>query len=210
MKVIALALGMMEENCYIVASDSGNATVIDPGGEADRILGYAEKNGLRIEKILLTHGHFDHVLAVKEIKDATDATIYIHELDQKMLESAEENLGLLFGIAYQPVSADVLLSDGDTVTMDELTFRVLHTPGHTPGSVCYLTEGTIFSGDTLFSGSIGRTDFPNGNSAQMNGSLQKLIALSGGYTVLSGHGEKTTLEWERKNNPYIRLKKGEF
>jgi len=210
MKVITITIGMMDENCYIVVSDQGNAAVIDPGGEAERILSYIEKNGLTVTKLLLTHGHFDHLLALKALKDATGAEICIHEADRRMPERAEENLAALFGTGYQPVSADRLLQDGDTVSVDEITFTVVHTPGHTPGSVCYRAEGILFSGDTLFAGSIGRTDFPNGSYAEMEASLKKLTALEGDYTVLSGHGEKTTLDWERQHNPYIRMQKGDF
>lgn len=208
MQVVTIEIGAMGENCYIVSSERGNAVVIDPGGDADRILRKAEEHGWKIQKILLTHGHFDHVSGVKALKDATGAEIYIHSADQGMLTDPRENLAALFGMEYLPVSADTVVSEGEVIALDELSFTVLHTPGHTPGSVCYLAERTLFSGDTLFAGSIGRTDFPNGSDLQLSRSLQRLAALEGDYTVLSGHGEKTALEWERKSNPYLQTLRG--
>lgn len=205
MNIITIETNAFGENCYIVASAKGNAAVIDPGGKADEILAYLKSNDLSVKKILLTHGHFDHVAAVCRLKDATGAEICIHESDGQMLTSAEQNLAAMFGESYQPVQPDLLLRDGDKITLDELAFTVLHTPGHTPGSVCYLMDETIFSGDTLFAGSIGRTDFPGGSYSQLSGSLKRLTALEGDYAVLSGHGEQTTLEHERAANPYLRM-----
>ncbi len=204
MKIVMMPVGMLEVNCCIVASEQGNAAVIDPGGEAGRILDYLESNGLTVKKILLTHGHFDHIGGVKALKDATDAELCIHEADASMLTDAARNMSAVFGTPYAPVAADRLLRDGDSVALDELCFQVIHTPGHTPGSVSYLTGETLFSGDTLFRESIGRTDFPGGDSHEIMESLKKLRGLPGDYTVLSGHGEKTTLSWEREHNPYLR------
>lgn len=208
MQVVTIEIGAMGENCYIVSSEQGNVVVIDPGGDVEQILRKAEENGWKIQKILLTHGHFDHVSGVKALKDATGAEIYIHSADREMLTDPQENLAALFGMEYLPVFADTVVSEGDRIALDELSFTVLHTPGHTSGSVCYLAERTLFSGDTLFAGSIGRTDFPNGSDLQLSRSLQRLAALEGDYTVLSGHGEKTTLNWERTNNPYLQMLRG--
>lgn len=204
MQIVAMPVGRLEANCYIAVSEKKNAAVIDPGAEAGRIFRYLSANGLTAKKILLTHGHIDHVGAVKEIKDATGAEVCIHSADAQMLCSAVRNLAAFMGESYQPTEADRFLEEGDTVTLDELTFEVLHTPGHTPGSVSYLAEKTLFSGDTLFAGSIGRTDFPGGDAEQMNVSLRRLSALPGDYTVLSGHGERSSLAWERNHNPYLR------
>ncbi len=203
MKIITFEIAQMGENCYLIATEEGNAAVIDPGGEANRILRYAEQNGFKIQKILLTHGHFDHILGVKELKDATAAKLYIHEADAVMLASGEENLASYFGAEYLPVTPDHTLVDGETITLDELCFTVLHTPGHTPGSVCYQLGQTLFTGDTLFAGSIGRTDFPKSSPLAMMQSLRKLTALTADYKILSGHGDPTTLSWERDHNPYI-------
>ena len=205
MEIISMQVGPLGVNCYLVVSEEKNAAVIDPGGNAEQILRYLSVNGLTVKKILLTHGHIDHVGAVKALKEATGADICIHSLDHNMLLDAEENLAALFEMEYCPVAADVLLTDGDRIVVDEISFTVMHTPGHTPGSSVFLTEQTMFSGDTLFCRSVGRTDFPGGNYRELLNSLKKLNALTGDYTVLSGHGEKTTLDWERSENVYFQM-----
>ncbi len=203
MKIIVMQVGMLSVNCYIVVSDSQNAAVIDPGGEAERILDYLQTNKLTLKRILLTHGHIDHIGAVKVLKDRTGAEIYIHDLDAEMLNDPVKNLASPFRMAYQPVSPDHTFSDGSRISLDEITFTVMHTPGHTKGSSVFLTGTTMFSGDTLFQGSIGRTDFYGGDYEAMQRSLKKLSELETDYTVLSGHGEKTTLGEEKKYNPYL-------
>lgn len=203
MKMIVMQVGMLSVNCYIVVSDSQNAAVIDPGGEADRILDYLQKNKLTLKKILLTHGHIDHVGAVKELQDSTKAEVYIHALDAEMLADPVKNLASPFRMSYRPVSSYHTFEDGDEIALDEITFKVMHTPGHTKGSSVFLTGTTMFSGDTLFQGSIGRTDFYGGDYAAIQQSLQKLSRLETDYTVLSGHGEKTTLRTEKECNPYL-------
>lgn len=203
MKIIVMQVGMLSVNCYIVVSDSQNAAVIDPGGEAERILDYLQTNKLTLKRILLTHGHIDHIGAVKVLKDRTGAEIYIHDLDAEMLNDPVKNLASPFRMAYQPVSPDHTFSDASRISLDEITFTVMHTPGHTKGSSVFLTGTTMFSGDTLFQGSIGRTDFYGGDYEAMQRSLKKLSELETDYTVLSGHGEKTTLGEEKKYNPYL-------
>ena len=203
MKIIVMQVGMLSVNCYIVVSDSQNAAVIDPGGEAERILDYLQTNKLTLKRILLTHGHIDHIGAVKVLKDRTGAEIYIHDLDAEMLNDSVKNLASPFRMAYQPVSPDHTFSDASRISLDEITFTVMHTPGHTKGSSVFLTGTTMFSGDTLFQGSIGRTDFYGGDYEVMQRSLKKLSELETDYTVLSGHGEKTTLGEEKKYNPYL-------
>ena len=203
MKIIVMQVGMLSVNCYIVVSDSQNAAVIDPGGEAERILDYLQTNKLTLKRILLTHGHIDHIGAVKVLKDRTGAEIYIHDLDAEMLNDPVKNLASPFRMAYQPVSPDHTFSDGSRISLDEITFTVMHTPGHTKGSSVFLTGTTMFSGDTLFQGSIGSTDFYGGDYEAMQRSLKKLSELETDYTVLSGHGEKTTLGEEKKYNPYL-------
>lgn len=203
MKIIVMQVGMLSVNCYIVVSDSQNAAVIDPGGEAERILDYLQTNKLTLKRILLTHGHIDHIGAVKVLKDRTGAEIYIHDLDAEMLNDPVKNLASPFRMAYQPVSPDHTFSDGSRISLDEITFTVMHTPGHTKGSSVFLTGTTMFSGDTLFQGSIGRTDFYGGDYEAKQRSLKKLSELETDYTVLSGHGEKTTLGEEKKYNPYL-------
>ena len=203
MKMVVMQVGMLGVNCYIVVSDSQNAAVIDPGGEAERILDYLQANKLTLQKILLTHGHIDHIGAVKALKERTGAEIYIHASDAEMLSDPVKNLASPFRMAYQPVSPDHTFSDGSQISLDEITFTVMHTPGHTKGSSVFLTGTTMLSGDTLFQGSIGRIDFYGGDYEAMQQSLKKLIGLETNYTVLSGHGEKTTLGEEKNYNPYL-------
>ena len=142
---------------------------------------------------MLTHGHFDHVGAVRELFSETDCDVYISEADLSLPPMITN--GRLFYTHTYPASG--------ALTLAGLTFRVLPTPGHTPGSVCLLAGDTMFSGDTLFRGSCGRTDFPGGSWEQISASLKTLAALPGDYRVLPGHGEETSLEWERKHNPYL-------
>ena len=186
-KIVTFEIAQMGENCYLIATEGGNAVVIDPGGDANRILRYAQQNEFNIQKILLTHGHFDHILGVKDLKEATAAKLYIHEADAVMLESGDENLASYFGAQYLPVTPDHTLVDGETITLDELCFTVLHTPGHTRGSVCYLAREHLFTGDTLFEFGCGRTDLPGGSDADMHASLQRLYPLAQKYHIHPGH-----------------------
>lgn len=193
MTIHTLPLGYLQTNCYILQSDTGHCLVIDPADQADVILDFIQTKGLTLDAILLTHGHFDHVGAVKYLSAETDCPVYIHEAD----------LSLPPAITAGKLYHTHTYAEGDTLTLADLTFKVLHTPGHTPGSVCLLVGDTLFSGDTLFRGSCGRTDFPGGSWEQIQSSLKALAALPGDYRVLPGHGEQTTLEWERTHNPYL-------
>ena len=190
-----LALGAYQTNCYIVWEDNSNTcVVIDPGYEPQRILLEAKGLGKTIEAVLLTHGHFDHVGGVREIAADTDCKVYLCDRDLSM--PAQLTAGPLY---YTDT-----YGEGDTLNLAGLTFRVLHTPGHTPGSVCLLCEDTMFSGDTLFWGSCGRTDLPGGSWATIRKSLLRLAELPGDYEVLPGHGDSTRLSFERKMNPYMQ------
>lgn len=203
MKIAVMQVGLLNVNCYIVMSEQQNAAVIDPGGEAERILDYLQANRLTLKKILLTHGHIDHIGAVKALKEQTNAEIYIHELDAEMLNDTVKNLAAPFRMDYQSVASDHTFSDGSKITLDEISFTVMHTPGHTKGSSVFLSGTTMFSGDTLFQGLIGRIDFYGGDYEAMQRSLKALGSLETDYTVLSGHGDRTTLDEEKKNNPYL-------
>jgi len=197
MKVNQLGLGVLKTNCYIIQSENKNAAAVDIGGESEVLLEFLEKNDLTLKKILLTHGHFDHIGGVEQVRRATGAEVYIHHLDAPKLSD--------FGITdIEPVAEYNEISDGDIITLDEIQFRVMHTPGHTKGGVCYITDGVIFSGDTLFKNSMGRTDSPDGDYSEMMQSLKKLKMLEGNYTVYPGHDFSTTLNRERLNNPYMR------
>ena len=190
-----LVLGDYEVNCYLVWGDgSDSCVVIDPGYEAQKILAAAAKHGKRIEAILLTHGHFDHVGAVRELFALTDCDIYLCPADCKMPEQMTSG-PLCYTHSYQ---------EGDVLNLAGCTFTVLHTPGHTPGSVCLVCDNCLFSGDTLFAGSCGRTDFPLGSWTDLMVSLDRLRNLSTDYTVYPGHAESTTLFYEVKYNPYLR------
>ena len=196
MKIITLVLGPLETNCYLVSDEkSGLCAVIDPATRSAKILETVQAHGWRVGCILLTHAHFDHTGALKSLHAALpDVPIYVHALD------ADNNTNMSNGnLVYTDTYAD-----GGIVSCGGLTFRVLHTPGHTPGSVCLQCEGALFTGDTLFAGSYGRTDFIGGDEAAMRRSLARLGRLEGDYTVLPGHGEDSTLDYERRTNPYLR------
>lgn len=203
-KVYTLTLGCVQTNCRVVAFESGNAVVIDPAGETEAILSLLEEKGLTVVKILLTHGHFDHTGACVSLKEKTGAEIYIHEKDEELLEDGEKALAFFDPrLVYVPFKADALLNDGDTVEQDDCVFRVMHTPGHTPGSVCYILGEHIFAGDTVFAGSVGRTDCYGGNFRSQCESLKRLAALHGEYIIHPGHGEDTTLYDELCGNPFF-------
>lgn len=204
MHVICLTVGSIGTNCYLVYDDGKTGAVIDPGGEAPRIVGEIRKNGLRIEHVLLTHVHFDHILAAEEVLKATGADFLVPRGDEAALTDPSLNLTAFTGGARRFPEAGRLLDDGDEVAAGSLRFRVLHTPGHTRGSSCFLGGGTLFSGDTLFAGSVGRTDYPGGDSDAILRSARRLGRLTGDYAVLPGHGPGTTLGAERRRNPYLQ------
>ena len=194
MEITTLTLGDYMTNCYILRQEgSDKCLIIDPGYEAGRILAFLQEKHLEPEAILLTHGHFDHVGAVGDIAAETDCDVYISAADLSLPPMITN--GKLFYTHTYPASG--------TLNLAGLTLRILPTPGHTPGSVCLLTGDTILSGDTLFRGSCGRTDLPGGSWEQIASSLKTLAALPADYRVLPGHGEETTLDWERKHNPYL-------
>lgn len=196
MKMITLPLGALETNCYVVYDEASKAcALVDPGAMPQVILDTLAKNDLTLQKILLTHAHFDHTGALRALHEKfPDVPIYVNAQDtDETLNMSQGNL----------VYTDTFL-DGDEISMPPLTFRVLATPGHTRGSSCLICGDTIFSGDTLFEGCCGRTDLPGGDGAQMLASLKRLAELPGDYHVLPGHGEDTTLDRERRTNYYMR------
>lgn len=192
----------MGVNSYLVSdSETGEAALIDCGRGYKKITEYAAEHGLKIGKILLTHGHFDHIMEVGKWKGS--AAVYIHENDHEMMLRGGAPDGFFLGSHTVSASADVLLKGGEKIKVGDLSFEVIHTPGHSPGSVSYLTDGAIFTGDTLFKGSFGRYDFPLGSKSELSESLKKLFALPGAenITVYPGHDESTELKYESLYNP---------
>ncbi len=206
MKIVKLEVGNLGTNCFIVYDETSRlAAVVDPGGSADEILRFIARESLQVEKILLTHGHADHIMAVDKVKAATGAKLYVHEADAPMLASASLNLSGFMGQGFTVSEPDFFLRDGETVSVGSIVFQVLHTPGHTPGGVCFVAEEIAICGDTLFAESIGRTDFPGGSYKQLIESIKtKLLCLPDQYKVLPGHGPDTTIGWERERNPFIQ------
>ena len=197
-------LSLCDTHSYIVASEKGNGVLIDAPDKAKYILDEFESKGINLKKILLTHGHFDHVGAVADLVERTGCEVYIHKNDLDKLSSDNKNLAHYFGLeSIRPFNKAIAFEDGDIIELDELKFKVVHTPGHTSGSVCFIVEDKMFTGDTLFAGSIGRTDMPDGNTMDMLKSLEKLSNLKGNYKIYTGHTAPTTLEDEKYCNPYL-------
>lgn len=200
------AMGPMGANCYIISCpETKKAAVIDPGADGKKILRWILEKGYQVEYILLTHGHLDHIGAVDEVRDTFEAKVGIHSEDAGMLTDGRKNLSSYFGPSIVMKPADLLLEDGQVLSIGRLTLTVLTTPGHSPGSVCFVTPDGLISGDTLFAGSIGRTDFPGGSLEQLlEGVDQKLMVLPEETRVFPGHGEETTIGREKRENPFLK------
>ena len=206
MSVKRISVGELGTNCYIYCDDAtGRCAIIDPGDFDDYLQSAIEKSGSdKFDLILLTHCHFDHAAGVKKVKKLTGAKIAIFTSDAPGLRDCFVNLSAPFtgkGEAYP--KPDVEFADRETFHVGETEFTVMHTPGHTVGSCCYIADGVIFSGDTLFRMSAGRTDFPGGSASELRRSLRRLSDLEGDYEVYPGHDEPTTLAYERKFNLYM-------
>lgn len=191
LNITTLPVGYLQTNCYLLSGPEG-CLVIDPGAQADTVLDHLGHR--KLAAILLTHGHFDHVGAVRDLAAETGCPVYL----------CEKDLTLPPALTSGPLYYTHTYGEGDNLTIAGLTFQVLHTPGHTPGSVCLRFGDNLFAGDTLFAGSCGRTDFPGGDSAVMAQSLRRLAQLEGNPRIWPGHGESTTLDEELRYNPYLR------
>ncbi len=201
-----LEVGPIMANCFILGCESTKeAVVIDPGDDADRILMELAKSELKVKYLINTHGHFDHVSANKRMKEATGAQIAIHPEDEPMFNELSRS-AQMFGLSSEnSPPADILLNDGDEITFGEITLQVIHTPGHSKGGISLYTKGHLFSGDTLFAGSIGRTDLAGGDYDTLISSIkEKLLVFDEDTIVYTGHGPETTIGNEKRMNPFLR------
>lgn len=200
------AVGAMGANCYLISClETKKAAIIDPGANSAGLKQWVAEKGVQVEYILLTHGHFDHIGAVDDLRELYHAKVGIHTEDAIMLTSGAHNLSRMVGRSLDFKPADLLLEDGQELHVGNLTFRVITTPGHTLGGVCFLTPEGLISGDTLFDGSIGRTDFPGGSYEDLINSIKnKLLLLPEETKVYPGHGPETTIGREKRANPFLR------
>lgn len=204
-----LGVGSLGTNCYILAADAGQpGVIIDPGGEAQRIVQTAEELGVSIAQIVLTHYHFDHVLAAEQLRKTTGATIAIHRLEVDLLAKPPILFGAFAGEPIPGIRADLSLKDGDLITAGDLTLHVLHTPGHSPGGISLWLpdQALVLTGDALFAGSVGRHDLPGSDAAALVHSIrEKLYVLPVETVAYPGHGPETTIGRERHSNAFVRV-----
>ena len=209
-KIITIPVGAMRVNCYILRDHTGDGIIVDPGGEtaangSDLILKALRENDVTPKLIVLTHAHFDHMLSLERIREATKAPLALHKDDAPALADPYISYMAQYAGKLTPIlPAERLLTDGDTIGFGSTTLRVLHTPGHTPGSICLVGDDFILTGDTLFRGSAGRCDLAGGDQFALLKSMKRLRELSGNYTLYPGHGGSTDLQRERTTNPYMR------
>ncbi len=198
--------GSMLANCYIIADETTKeAAIIDPSTEGEEILKVIKENNLKVKYIINTHGHMDHIGANAKIKEATGAKILIHEDDRNLLISPTENLAIFWGKMTKSPPADRLLKDGEIISLGNLKIKVIHTPGHTRGSICLLVENRLFSGDTLLRDTIGRTDLPEASDRMLIQSIkERILPLGDEVQIYPGHEEETTIGQERRNNPFLQ------
>ena len=203
MEIKVVHLGLIRTNCYLISSDRA-AVVIDPGQDSETVLRFLEDSSDKERFILITHAHFDHIAGVPLLREKTGVPIGIGAGDHTALSDPSINLSARFHVQIPPFTADRTFHDGDVFTVGDLRFSVLETPGHTVGGVSYLLENALFSGDTLFEGTVGRTDFPGGDIHTLKKSVKRLLLLDGDTVIYPGHDGFTTVAKERRNNIFAR------
>lgn len=209
MTVKTFTVGNMDNKCYLVTDDnSGDMALVDASFAHKSFVEEISSLKDKLKYIFLTHGHYDHILSAKAIKYATGAKVVIHKKDAICLSSPAFSLAANHALSQQSLSADIICDDGDEIALGSLTFKVIYTPGHTVGSVCYECGDALFTGDTLFRLGVGRTDLPTGNTAKMIESLKKLYEINGDFEVFPGHGKPSTLDVERSLNPFMKRAMG--
>ena len=206
MKINCIPLGHLGANCYVIeCEETKKAAVIDPGGDPSEVLAYLKDEGLSLEYIVDTHAHMDHVAGNDPLRDATGAKLLIHRMEADTLNGPRPHISPNMGFPTKFKLPDRLLEEGDIIEVGKIKLEVLHTPGHTKGGICLVTDGAVFTGDTLFNCSIGRSDFTGGNYEDLITSIKtKLLKLPDETIVLPGHMGESTIGYERKHNPFLR------
>lgn len=206
MEVIRIPAGIYAANCYLIYDEiSKEGIIVDPGGDADDIINKIEELGLKIKNIVLTHGHGDHIAAVLPLREYTKAKVAVHRDDAYLLKDGRKNFSSSMAMGTVEFEADILLKEEDTIEFGNILCKVIHTPGHTPGGISLEIEDCLFTGDTLFAGSIGRTDFEGGSFKEIINSIKtKLLVFPDDTKVYPGHGPSTTIKMEKLHNPFLR------
>ena len=201
MQIKRIPAGMYAANCYILIDEENKlGCIVDPGGDEDIITEEIEKSNMQVKFILLTHGHLDHVEAVDSLKQKYNIPVYISGKDKELMKNRQS----VFGELWNTTEEDKEINDGDVLELGNLKIKCIETPGHTPGGMCFFVEGVVFTGDTLFYGSIGRTDFPGGNHKELINSIKtKLMTLADDIVVLPGHERESKIKFEREHNPFL-------
>ncbi|MEF2920174.1 MAG: MBL fold metallo-hydrolase [Acutalibacteraceae bacterium] len=204
--IYSFPVGVLQVNCYVITDKStGDIAVVDPGDNSVGMKNLVEQHKDKIKYILLTHGHFDHIGYAKQLREETDAWIVIGKPEERFLSDSNLNLASsVMGVSITPFKPDITLIDSQVIKLGNTEIKYLSTPGHTVGSGCYVIGNSIFTGDTLMKGSMGRTDFVTGSNKDMANSLNRLAHLRGDFTIYPGHGDMSTMSYERTNNPYVK------